>query len=202
MIVIQSEFPGRGELLPYYYFLKYKWFKKAVIIHDSVFVHRRIPFESINEPVLPLWHHTYDKENLHNLIRIASSLNYSNKLIGILNQNTTNISPLGMPNKDSFNLVFGSQSFISLRFLEHLQNKYNFSNLVNVIHNRTDRCGLERITGLLFSIEYPQLKKKGSLFGPIFPKRNSFSYTFEQYMYDLFKNKKILYPFVKTWSGR
>ena len=43
--IIQSEFPGRGELLPYYYLLKYKFFKNAVIIHDSVFFHKRIPFE-------------------------------------------------------------------------------------------------------------------------------------------------------------
>jgi hypothetical protein len=202
LIVIQSEFPGRGELLPYYYFLKYKWFNRAVILHDSVFIHRRVPFEKINVPVLPLWHHIYDKENLPNLIRIASSLNRSNELIRLLNQNDSNISILGMANKDSFNLVFGSQSFIGLRFLELLQQKYNFSNLVNVIHNRTDRCALERIMGLLFTMEYPQLKMKASLFGDIIPKSNSFRYSYEQYIYDLNRKKKVLYPFVKVWTGR
>ena len=35
--IIQSEYPGRGELLPYIYYLKYNWFDNAVIIHDSVF---------------------------------------------------------------------------------------------------------------------------------------------------------------------
>ena len=39
--IIQSEYPGRGELLPYYYFLKNKFFENAVIIHDSVFFHKR-----------------------------------------------------------------------------------------------------------------------------------------------------------------
>ena len=43
--IIQSEFHGRGELLPYYYFLKYKFFQNAIIIHDSVFFHMRINFE-------------------------------------------------------------------------------------------------------------------------------------------------------------
>jgi hypothetical protein len=33
--VIQSEFNGRGELLPYYYFLKNKFFKNALIIDFS-----------------------------------------------------------------------------------------------------------------------------------------------------------------------
>ena len=41
VIHIQSEFPGRGELLPYYYFHKNKFFENAVIIHDSVFFHER-----------------------------------------------------------------------------------------------------------------------------------------------------------------
>ena len=188
-------------MLPYYYYLKYKWFNKAVIIHDSVFIHRRVPFEQINLPVLPLWHHIYDKENIHNLIRIASSLNRSNELIKKLAPNDSNISILGMPNKDSFNLVFGSQAFISLNFLELIQQKYNFTNLVNVIHNRTDRCSLERIMGLLFSMAYPQLKQKGSLFGDIIPKSKSFGYSYEQYQNDL-RKKKVLYPFVKVWTGR
>ena len=54
--VIQSEFPGRGELLPYYYFLKNKYFENAVIIHDSVFFHKRIPFEllqNIDKKIVP-----------------------------------------------------------------------------------------------------------------------------------------------------
>ena len=94
------------------------------------------------------------------------------------------------------------QAFIGLRFLEHLQQKYNFTNLVNVIHNRADRCGLERIMGLLFTMEYPQLKIKASLFGDIVPKSKSFGYSYEQYIYDLNRKKKVLYPFVKVWSGR
>ena len=38
ILVINSEFKGRGEILPYYYYLKNKFFKNAVIIHDSVFL--------------------------------------------------------------------------------------------------------------------------------------------------------------------
>jgi hypothetical protein len=40
--IIQSEFKGRGELLPYYYFYKNKFFENAFIIHDSIFIHRKI----------------------------------------------------------------------------------------------------------------------------------------------------------------
>ena len=36
--IFQSEYPGRGELLPYYYLFKHKWFEKCVFVHDSVTV--------------------------------------------------------------------------------------------------------------------------------------------------------------------
>jgi hypothetical protein len=36
--LIYSEFPGAGEFLPYYYFLKYKWSPKMCFLHDSMFI--------------------------------------------------------------------------------------------------------------------------------------------------------------------
>ena len=38
--VIKSEFNGAGEILPYYYFLKYKWADRMVFLHDSMFINR------------------------------------------------------------------------------------------------------------------------------------------------------------------
>jgi hypothetical protein len=40
--IINSEYHGRGELLPYYYYLQNKFVDKAVIIHDSVFINKYI----------------------------------------------------------------------------------------------------------------------------------------------------------------
>jgi hypothetical protein len=197
--IIQSEYPKRGELLPYIYFLKNKWFDNAVIIHDSVFIHKRIPFERINDPVMPLWHHDYDKENLQNLLRICSNLRNSLYLKQKLNGNEINI--LGLHRKDKFNLCFGVQSYINLKFLEMLEAKYKITNLISVINSRTDRCGLERIMGLLFNQEYPLLNKKGSLFGNIMKHHRAFNYNYDQYLQD-FNNKKAYEPFVKVWTGR
>ena len=197
--VIQSEYPGRGELLPYIYYLKYKWFPNAVIIHDSLFIHKRIPFEKFNMPVLPLWHHIYDKENINNLRRISSVLNRNQHLIKKINGNDINI--LGLNNNDKFNLCFGGQTYIKLHFLERIQNKYKLTNLVDVVHNRTDRCGLERILGLLFCEEYPELVKINSLFGDILKQNRAFNYNYDQYKEDL-KHKKVIHPFVKVWTGR
>ena len=103
--------------------------------------------------------------------------------------------------KDTPVLCFGGQSYIKLDFLQLLQKKYNITNLVNVIKNRKDRCALERILGLLFCEEYPKLVKIRSLFGDILIQKRRFNYTFDDYNNDL-KQKKVLYPFVKVWTGR
>ncbi len=197
--IIQSEYPKRGELLPYIYFLKNKWFENAVIIHDSVFIHKRIPFEMIKGPVTPLWHHAYDKENLQNLLRISSRLKNNLYLKNKLNGNEVNI--LGLNQKDNFNLCFGVQTYINLNFLERLEAKYKITNLISVINSRTDRCGLERIMGLLFNEEYPLLYKRGSLFGNIMNHHRAFNYNYDEYLQD-FKSKKAYEPFVKVWTGR
>ena len=76
--IIQSEFPGRGELLPYYYYIKHKFFDNAVILHDSVFIHKRVNFEKlIGIRVMPIWHFVQDNENLNNTLRIATNLKNS-----------------------------------------------------------------------------------------------------------------------------
>lgn len=203
LTIIQSEFPGRGELLPYHYYLKYKWFPNAVILHDSVFIHRRIQFEGFKVPVIPLWHHDYDSENIHNLNRIASGLTNNGQLMNALSDNNNSILSLrSFGNNDSkYKLCFGTQAFIKLNFLEGLENKYRISNLVNFIQNRTDRQGLERIMGLLFCIEYPGLSNQKSLFGDILTKNKCFSYNYDNYIEDL-KKGKVIYRFVKVWSGR
>lgn len=200
--IIQSEYPGRGELLPYIYYLRHKWFPNAVIIHDSLFVHRRITFETFKLPALPLWHHSYDKENLNNSLRIISVLKNNRELVRKMRGDNSPINILGMGelNKD-FNLCFGGQAYIKLGFLEMLQQKYNITNLVNVIHNRSDRCCFERVIGLLFCHECPQLLKVNSLFGDILTRNKTFDYTFDEYVKDL-KQKRVIYPFVKVWTGR
>lgn len=199
LTVIQSEYHKRGELLPFYYYLKYKWFPKAVIIHDSLFIHKKIHFEKFSLPVMPLWHHVYDKENIHNIRRIASSLKHNRILLHKINEPDKLM--FGLDGSTKFNLCFGCQCFIQLSFLEMLERKYNITNLINVIHNRPDRCSLERIFGLLFCVEYPKLLRIKSLFGDIMQKQRAFNYTYDDYTNDI-KHRNIIHPFIKVWTGR
>ena len=195
---IQSEYPGRGELLPYIYYLKYRWFDNAIIMHDSVFIHKRMPFETFKMPVMPLWHHPYDKENLPNLLRIASVLRNNKNIIKELNSAETNILNF---NSSNYNLCFGAQCYINLHFLDLIEKKYNITNLSNVIRCRKDRCGFERIIGIIFCEEYNELTKIQSLFGDIFNTHLALNYKYEDYMHD-FSNQKAVAPFVKVWTGR
>jgi hypothetical protein len=201
--IIQSEFAGRGELLPYFYFYKHKWFPFAVIIHDSVFFHKRIAFEKLlSHPVLPLWHFKPDKENISNSIRIASSLKNNMNVIQKLNYQQDFVSLFEFKNKtpQGWDGCFGVQSFISHGFVSLLQNKYNIFNMIPQVTCRTDRCSLERIMSILFFEEYTKLQIVHSLFGDIFRYQN-FGYSYESYQNDLKKGVVPRYV-VKVWTGR
>jgi hypothetical protein len=195
--IIQSEFHGRGELLPYYYFLKYKFFDNAVIIHDSVFFHRRINFEKFNGiKVLPFWHFHSDKENLDNTKRILMNLK-NNSLI--YNKLSNDLNLLGM-NPDTWYGCFGVQSYINLGFLQQIENNYGITNLISAVKFRPDRCCLERIFGAIFFTESPNLFKTKSLLGDIM-KYEKWGYTFDEYIVSLSKGT-IPRVVVKVWTGR
>ena len=199
--IVQSEFPKRGELLPFIYFLKYKWFDYAVIIHDGTFIHKRIRFETFRHPVLPLWHHPQDGDNISNSTRMVANLKNNSKIYNKLRRRN-NVNILGMKTgADSGNLCFGCQCFINLRFLEMLESKYAITRLIKLVNCRTDRCTLERIFGFLFCEEFSGLKNNPSLFGEIFSHYKSFRYHYAEYIND-FNEKKIVHPVVKVWTGR
>ena len=70
--LIQSEFPKRAELLPYYYFLKNAWFDTAVILHDSIFIQEPIKFDKYNKF---LWHFvSHEWDNIPGEINIINQL--------------------------------------------------------------------------------------------------------------------------------
>lgn len=194
---VQSEFPGRGELLPYYYYYHHPWHPKAVIIHDSVFFHSCVPFGKINLPVCPLWHFSADTENINNSMRISHGLKNSTIIRKML-KNDSAVKILGK--SPEWNGCFGIQSMITHECVQHLQNKFNLLNLIHYIHNRHDRCCFERIFACMIYSQYPALKKCPSLFGSIFNYLH-FGYSYEEYINDV-NNRTINKPVIKVWTGR
>ncbi len=195
--VVQSEYPGRGELLPYIYFLRNQWFNNAIIIHDSTFIHKRINFDRIKQPILPLWHFDYDRENLDNLLRLSRLLKGGYRLSEYLlgNHNVLNVLK-----SNYFIGIFGVQTYINHHYLKSVDYHFNISGLIRGVHNRSDRCGLERIFGLIFCLTYKQLGNYKSLFGNIH-KTGEWGLTYDQYIQKI-KNKSQLRSITKVWTGR
>ncbi len=141
--VIKSEFPKRGELLPYYYLLKYQWFEKAVILHDSVFVQQWINFDAYEDQ--PLWCF-FDNTNLVGVKSLVPYLKSSDMLM-------TGVRPL-------MRGCFGLMAVVLRSTVQKWQEEYNFLELLKVVQSRPQRCALERVFGLFFA--------KPSIFGNIF----------------------------------
>lgn len=203
---IQSEFPQRGELLPYYYFHKHHFFENAIIIHDSVFIHRRINFDALkNLKVVPLWHFSFGKdENYKRSLEIASYLKNNDEIKKELQLLGNKYQLLGL-NKSYWAGCFGVQSYINYNFLDYLQQKYNLFNMLKIIKCRADRCCLERIYGLIIGLESVELKKMKSLLGSIATYSNGeygWGYSYNQYKDYMNKYTKSPAPIVKVWSGR
>jgi len=189
--VINSEYPGRGELLPYIYFLKYKWFDNAVIIHDSVFFHKTFDFTNTNTNAISLWMFYNNNSEIDNILRISNYLNHTE----VIKYHILKWS------QNSWLSCLGTMSYINYDFLVNLNDKYKLTNLIDIIRNRSDRCALERIMGILFYIE---TQRNDTLFGYIndsHKKSKDCTYTFDEYM-NSFYSGKIPTTVVKVWTGR
>jgi hypothetical protein len=204
--IIESEFPKRGELLPYYYFIKNNYFDYAVIIHDSTFFHKRINFENIQNdvPVLPLWHFEIGKDpERTNATTLGLARTLKNNYDIYYKLKETDLLDTMLLKKYMLNWYgcYGCQSYISRSFLLELEKKYKITNLLNVVKSRSDRCSLERIMGILFYSEFKNLINIKSLLGSIH-RYCKWGYSIENYMTDLNVRKKLPRHIIKVWTGR
>lgn len=185
---IQSEYNCRGEILGYYYYHKYNFFEKAVIIHDSVFIQKYINFDKYND-IKFIWHFESKWFNQSEETHLIKHLNYSNDLLKHYN------------NKESIHGCFGVQSVITYNFLDKIQKKYNFFKLLDYVDSRKLRMDIERVFALICINEYAQLKTEPSIFG-IIHNYMRFGYTYDEYSNDKKTYSLPNYEIVKVWSGR
>ena len=199
--IIQSEFPGAGELLAYYYYHKLRPLQKACILHDTMFIQK--PFEDNTIKTLSsvkyLWEFpayctpVFDKKNneyVQEQHDILCKLNYSFEIIDHF---------------FSFRWkgCFGVASLITLEFLDKLQNKYHIFNMLPYIRDRDDRQVSERSFGIIATYELKQNNSLDldniSVFGDISANNpNAFKYSFDDYM----SQARPDMPIIKCWSGR
>ena len=183
--VIQSEFPGCGELLAYYYLYKLKPFEKAIFIHDSVFLQQPIAVDEVAE-VEYLW----DFDNI-------SGVDYPNTvpLLKALKNTEHDLPAVYNSLKRG---CFGVMAIVTTSFLARLQVKYNLFSLVDVIKTRGARMGVERVFAVLCKLEIPDVKSR---FGDIGSYIENY-YSWNKYLLQKGTPALSSLPVVKVWTER
>jgi hypothetical protein len=175
--IIKSEYHGRGELLPYYYYLHNKFFDKAIIIHDSVFINTYIDIANVKKYKLlwdfeHYWDHIEDETNMIKLYNNEELLNFYN-------------------NKYLWKGCFGGMSIITHDYLTFINSKYDISKLLDCVLTRFNRCSFERIIGCLLQ----KYEKKETLLADIHS-YCKWGITFEE------KDNYNYLPLFKVWTFR
>jgi hypothetical protein len=174
--IVYGEYPGRGELLPYYYYLKYKLFDTAVIIHDSVFINSHIDFNVDKYKIMWDFQHNWDQpEDETKMIKLFED----EELLKFYED------------KSLWRGCFGGMSIITHDFLTSLNKKYDLSKLLDVVLTRYNRMSFERVIGCLLQKHY----KLQLLYGDIL-QYTPWNISYEnRYMVNYL-------PIIKVWTGR
>ena len=175
--IIQSEYPGRGELLPYIYYLKYAWFPKAVILNDCVFINSQIDITF--DKYKMIWSFNYPHDNVQEEMSFLSQLANPEKLIELYQD------------QSKWEGCFASMSMISIEYLHELDQYHDLKRLIDMVKTRTNRCSLERVMGCLLQTYSPKTVLLGSIrtygiWGITWDQKQYYSHL----------------PVIRVWTGR
>ena len=178
--IINSEYHGRGELLPYYYYLHNKLFDTAVIIHDSVFINRYIDMNVSKYKIIFEFEHDWgdqieDETKMINLFNDKELLDF-------------------YENKDLWKGCFGCMSIITHDYLTYINTKYDISKLLDHVLTRYNRCSFERVIACLLQ----KHEKLETLLGSLhdYCRYCRWGTPFEE------KDDYTHLPLTKIWTGR
>jgi hypothetical protein len=198
-VIYEAEYRGRAELLPYMYFLRLRPFSRAVILHDSVFLQKRLDVEEgdldAGKGIRFLWSipHRFDESIYNQIHRLIDGLKRLEK------HERDEVRRYYTHGKEEWLGCFGVMSIVDHSWLEALEARYHLiEDLLPLIHSRNDRSALERVFAV---VAYHHQKKDvqpsllGNIIGYI-----PWGGTFSQYLlqYDTYQT----YPVIKVWTGR
>ena len=147
-VVYDTEWKGCGELLGYYYFHQLRPFESAIIIHDSVFIQKRIDF-SLRENMQFLWtfNSAWDTELEQYYHELCGPMPKSEEILAFyyLRQ---------------FRGCFGLMSVIKWDFLDLLAEDGLFLALEQIKGRRDARSALERVLGFMAFRRDPMIQAK------------------------------------------
>ena len=188
--IIQSDYPARGEYLPYWYLLHRKMFKKAIIIQDSMILNTRVEYEKVNDYKF-LYEFTSDRVNSDEVNILIDNSKKPKKLHALYNSNNW----VG---------CFGATMVITSEFLEKVEDTIGITRWVPLIDSRSMRMGLERCIALA-CIYTKGSNTDHSLFGSLYDTQIindpelSTKHTIEIYLADKTRIKDSI---IKIWNGR
>ena len=191
-IVVHSELsPGVGEFLPYYYLYTYKYFDKAIIMHDSVFLQKPFDITDLDiQTVRFLW-------NFYEFEHEQPSVLLIKEMLTRININPNIYHFLGW----TVHGCFGVMSIITTSFLDSLVNKYSLFSIIPLICTREHRKCVERVFTIACFMYLSGCLQK-SIFGKIRDDMpEPFTLTYETYD----KNRSTLktkYSAIKVYSSR
>jgi len=198
--IVRSEFKGAGELLPYFYFHKYRWFHYAMIIHDTLFLTSSMdPYfdnmKKCNSDISYLWSfrvRCYDDEE--DIKDVISRIENPNIL-------------LEQRKKDTWEGCFGNMSCIRYEFLDEMTKHHPqlFETILPHINTRQKRMTMERVLPILF-YAHKNGERVETFFGDILDYCTQYYFEFALFHYDHYKMKTPEelsgYPIIKVWTGR
>jgi hypothetical protein len=177
-VVVYSEYTGRGELLPYIYYLQYKIADIAVFLHDSVFINSFIDFNVDNYKLLWEFESNSWSPNPHIQPIILNAFN-DKELLEFYE------------NKSLWKGCFGGMVAITHNYLTFINDKYNLSILINIVLTRPDREAFERVIACLLQKHFVGQSISGNIhsfcpWGIKFDEKNNWEHL----------------PIIKVWTGR
>jgi hypothetical protein len=193
-VVYDTEHKGCAELLPYLYFHRLRPAQRAVILHDSVFLHRPLEIAwSADIGIQFLWDipHSFDdviQTEIHELIDALPEIDKDH------------MRSMYHHTKADWTGTFGVMSIVDWGWLDEVVTRFDFmKRWIPVLKNREYRCAMERVFGLMAYYHQPVRVQK-SMFGVI-QQSVPWGTTFMEYM-KRFEDFHEAYPMMKVWSGR
>lgn len=192
--ILQSDYAGAGETLPYYYFLMHRWADRMIFVHDTMFLYRSFRIEEVDTDCRFHWSFVHsDATSTARLQQIIPSLRNHQELMPYINQ------------PESWRACFGVAMVVGIEVVERLEQKYKlFSTMTMMVRNRKDREMAERLVGLVLFHEDIVTTETCSNFGDILAYPSAFQSEWSNLSTARYQLEHAGYDsaLIKVWRGR
>lgn len=195
---------GKGEFGLYWYFWTQRPFRRALIVHDSMYFNDLLAGDELRDTWTKPLEKGHGIRMLWHFPRNQYDPPYIPDLLAELPNRGAALEMLRMYQKRQFAACFGMSTLIDWEFLDQvLVGHYDWFSLLNVVKVRLDREAMERVMGLILCHHFGGFDDI-CLYGPIMEHENAFDLEskipFERRLAS--EVLRARYPVWKSWHGR